>query len=693
MIPVARAGGLCRFGAVTHRGSSLIYRATLPWLWLGLALAPSLAAGAPAQEAPAPRRWSSPQPTGETLVAIWGSDGGVWVTGDAGTILRSTDHGATWAALDSGTTQNLRAIWGSDEGDLWVTGDGGTVLHSSDEGRSWKRLGTPVSGALLGVWGSGAHDVYLAGPAGQLLHTNDHGRSFTTLRPLGDTDEPLTAVWGSGADDVYVAGDHGSVVSTSDHGARWSAMRKPQARAGKDAGGGGAALSIVGTGRGDLVGVFGSGPQTHKGGASDPSAEHTRDGGKTWTEIRVEPAPAPWPGYHAFQASGEGTDRIVQAVATFESWDRPADERQRLGLIVSRDGGATFERRSLLPHGALVSALWRDPTGPLIAVGPMGTILRSRDDGHTWEEGRGAHPFGAATLRALWTDGSREAWAVGDACTVLHSSDGGARWELQHPCPAGAGTELQAVWSGESDAVYIGGAVVARTVDRGQHWAVVTPPAPVTSSWRVWSGGSGDLYAAGYGVWRSTDEAQTWRLVDGSRSRNRPDWFGHLFGAGNDRYAVTQFGRLERGSKTGAGWQPVAPPASAGAGCCAYWADGTSALYAFGANRAHAFFRSRDGGRSFQPLTTSLSSRTSFIAMHRRGDELFLLAQDPDAPEAPNAPHAANPMEPFTTLLRSNDDGATWTTQADLPWTCTALGTVEGGLLGVGADGLIVRLR
>ena len=678
---------LCRFGTVTGTGSdrdpSLLSLRALPLLALALALVAWPRAARADDASELSRRWASPQPTGEALTALWGSDAGVWAVGDAGTILRSADHGATWSAADSGTTRNLKAIWAApDEGDLWVAGESDTVLRSTDGGAAWRAVrvaplstsaGAPLStsagaiGSLQAIWGSGPHDVYFVGDNGRVLHTDDHGRSFTTLRPLGDTDEQLTSVWGSSADDLYVAGDRGSVLTSSDHGQRWVTLRA-----------GSPALSIIGTARGDLVGSFsGASQTTRRGRGAGFAAEHTQDGGKTWREIRVEPTPSPWPDFHAFHA-GEG--RTILALATFELWDRPVEERQRLGLIVSRDGGATFERRSLLPSGAVVNALWRDPTGPLIAVGALGTILRSRDDGRTWEEGRAAHPFGTATLHALWTDGASEVWAVGDQCTILHSSDAGFRFELMRPCPAGTGTELRSVWGGEAGAVYVGGAVVSRTVDGGQHWAVVTPPAPVTASWRIWGGGAGDLYAAGYGVWRSTDDAQNWRLVDGSRSRNRNDWFAHLFGAGTDRFAVTQLGRLERGSKTGASWQPVTPPSAApGTGCCAYWADGTTGLYAFGPN--HAFFRSKDAGRSFQPVATGLSNRASFIALHRHGGALFVLAQD------------ANPLQPSTTLLRSLDDGASFATYALLPAGCTTLGTVDGGLLAVGANGLIVSLR
>jgi photosystem II stability/assembly factor-like uncharacterized protein len=671
-----------------------------------LALLPG-ARAARADGAPVARRWLSPLPTGDALRALWGTEAAVLAIGEGGTILRSTDHGGAWVTVSSGTTRHLNAIWGSAEGDLWIAGDEQTILRSTDGGVSWQLASPPAVGNLAAIWGSDPHDVYFAGGAGQLLHTDDHGRSFATLRPLGDTDEQLTAVWGSAADDLYVTGDRGSVLATQDHGQHWTTLRsqtqrpvspetaaksdtkagtkadkrsentsenKSEAKAGAITMAGTSALSITGTRRADSLAVFTSWAHTRKGSSGGMGAEHTADGGKTWKEVRVEPSPAPWPGYHAFFPADE---RTIYGVASFELGDRPIEERQRVGLIVSRDGGATFERRSFLPPGGGVNALWRDPTGPLIAVGAAGLILRSDDDGATWQE-RSQHPFGGATLRDVWSDGAGEVWIVGGDCTVLHSSDGGSRFEVQRPCPAGAGTELSSVWGSGADDVYVGGAFVAHTGDRGQHWAVVTPPAPVIAPWHLWGSGADDVYAAGYGIWLSSDGARNWRLVDGSRSRNPSDRFSDVFGVGNNRFAFSELGRLERGSKTGASWHALPPPI-AGWRCCAFWADGARALYGLGPN--HGFFRSTDAGKSFSPIATPLGKFTTFIALQRRGDLLYLLSDDPMLASSQR------------TVLTSDDDGLTWTTYATLPWDATAFAIVESDLLVVGTNGLVMRLR
>ncbi|HET6151103.1 MAG TPA: hypothetical protein VFH68_26440 [Polyangia bacterium] len=659
----------------------------------------SIAGGgdARADAAPVARRWISHQPTGEVLRALWGTEAALLAIGEGGTILRSTDHGASWASIASGTTYNLTAIWGSSESDLWIAGDEQTILRSTDGGGSWRRLTPPVAGNLTSIWGSDPHDVYFTGGGGQLLHTGDHGRSFKTLRPLGATDEQLTAVWGSAGDDVYVTGDRGSVLTTHDHGQHWTTVRKQTQRplppgqsfpvkteatgvtgglvAPPTAIGGSSALTITGTRRADTLAVFTSWIHTRKGSSGGMGAKHTADGGKTWKEVEVEPSPAPWPGFRAFYPADE---RTIYGVATFELGGRAIEERQRTGLIVSSDGGATFARRSLLPPGSAANALWRDATGPLIAVGPGGLILRSTDDGKTWDE-RSTRPFGSATLRAVWTDGAGEVWIVGDDCTLLRSSDGGSRFDMQRPpCAAGGGTELRSVWGSGADDVYIAGPFVMHTVDRGQTWTDVTPPSAVPAAWRLWGSGPNDIYAAGYGVWLSTDGSRSWRVVDSSRSRSPSDRFNDVFGVGSDRFAFTELGVLERGSKTGASWQALPPPV-AGWRCCSFWADGSTTLYGLGPN--HGLYRSTDGGRSFAPIPTPLGNLTTFVALRRRGEQLFLTAGDPMLSSQQQ------------TVLTSSDDGLTWTSYATLPWGATAIAPVENDLLVVGTGGLVVRLR
>ncbi len=75
-----------------------------------------------------------------------------WAVGAAGTILRTSDGGATWQKMPSGTTKNLYTVsyfWqpagGTESYTVLAGGDGGTLLLSTDNGASWSTIVTGLS--------------------------------------------------------------------------------------------------------------------------------------------------------------------------------------------------------------------------------------------------------------------------------------------------------------------------------------------------------------------------------------------------------------------------------------------------------------------------------------------------------------------------------------------------------------------
>ncbi|HEX9105307.1 MAG TPA: hypothetical protein VF997_24020, partial [Polyangia bacterium] len=64
------------------------------------------------------------------LFQPWSAGGGVvYIAGRAGVILKTTDGGANWSKLSTGTATDLEGIWGSSATDVWAAGLKGTVLH------------------------------------------------------------------------------------------------------------------------------------------------------------------------------------------------------------------------------------------------------------------------------------------------------------------------------------------------------------------------------------------------------------------------------------------------------------------------------------------------------------------------------------------------------------------------------------
>jgi len=69
-----------------------------------------------------------------------------WIVGFGGTILRSRDGGATWAALPSPAKTWLSAIAFDDKNRGWIAADN-SILVSEDGGESWKSI--PVADMIF----------------------------------------------------------------------------------------------------------------------------------------------------------------------------------------------------------------------------------------------------------------------------------------------------------------------------------------------------------------------------------------------------------------------------------------------------------------------------------------------------------------------------------------------------------------
>lgn len=81
--------------------------------------------------------------TTETLfhVEFRGDDDG-WAVGERGTILRTTDGGKSWQKMRSPVSATLLTVKFVSGDDGWIAGRGGVILRTEDEGRTWVRQET-----------------------------------------------------------------------------------------------------------------------------------------------------------------------------------------------------------------------------------------------------------------------------------------------------------------------------------------------------------------------------------------------------------------------------------------------------------------------------------------------------------------------------------------------------------------------
>ncbi len=156
--------------------------------------------------------------------------------------------------------------------------------------------------------------------------------------------------------------------------------------------------------------------------------------------------------------------------------------------------------------------------GLAFAVGGFGTILRSEDDGASWESvpvdwEAVLNDFVEPHLYAVDVSPAGVVTIVGEFELVIRSTDGGETWETAHKGEASLfGLTLNA--DGNGFAVGQNGRVI-RTGDGGISWSEMpTPTAGILLN--VWSGPDGETLVSGIrNLLQSSDGGLSWKLLEG----------------------------------------------------------------------------------------------------------------------------------------------------------------------------------
>ena len=123
-------------------------------------------------------------------IVPWGTLGDTaLVVGQNGTILRSRNAGSptpTWFTQESGVTVTLRGIY-FNGGMLWVVGDSGVVLHSTNSGDTWNLQESGTTENLRDILFADAIHGCIVGENGTLLRTTTGGE----YRPITCSPDPL----------------------------------------------------------------------------------------------------------------------------------------------------------------------------------------------------------------------------------------------------------------------------------------------------------------------------------------------------------------------------------------------------------------------------------------------------------------------------------------------------------------------
>src|ERR1700687_2720927 len=123
--------------------------------------------------------WQNPLPQGNYLLGVSFVDANSGTAvGDAGTILRTTDGGATWNRQTSGTIYALLGVSFVDANIGTAVGERGTILRTRNDGDSWTPQTSGTTQHLQSVSFVDAHIGTTVGSYGTILRTTDGGATW-----------------------------------------------------------------------------------------------------------------------------------------------------------------------------------------------------------------------------------------------------------------------------------------------------------------------------------------------------------------------------------------------------------------------------------------------------------------------------------------------------------------------------------
>ncbi len=172
-------------------------------------------------------------PTTSTLHSVSVIDDSVaWIGGESGTILRTTDGGATWTSVGGGNlgTEPVYNIFGVDaQTALCTTSPSDTYIYrTTDGGTTWTQVLAVTGGFMDAIWMTDANNGFAYGdPVSgfwELFTTTDGGATWNPAPSLAQNGSEAgwnNSMYVSGSD-IYFGTNNTTIYYSSDMGNSWT---------------------------------------------------------------------------------------------------------------------------------------------------------------------------------------------------------------------------------------------------------------------------------------------------------------------------------------------------------------------------------------------------------------------------------------------------------------------------------------
>jgi len=275
-----------------------------------------------------------------------------------------------WNVMTSGTTNDLRGVWGVNDQFVFAVGKVGTILHY--KGQTWTKHSSPTNSEITGVWGGNIQGPFYASPFGSSVliwngstwKSSPIGTSVMLTAITGISNATSTWVWAVGSSTKVIHYNWPNWSHLQLGGNTW--LRSVYAKSTSNVWAGGDAANIYEfsgskwtkrttglPGTQIFYGLYApssSQKEVYAVGGNDSMI--TKFDGKTWQSLAGKGT--------AYAIHGSGPSNIYVV--------GPA------GKILHYDGTTWTQQTS--PTKEHLYGVWVDPSGTAFAVGNKGTIIQ-----------------------------------------------------------------------------------------------------------------------------------------------------------------------------------------------------------------------------------------------------------------------------------------------------------------------------
>jgi len=161
--------------------------------------------------------------TNNSLNSIFFVDGQTgFASGDNGLILKTTNSGSSWVSKTTNTNEIINDVYFVNSSNGVFVANNGKLGRTANSGESWDIRATNISNNLNGVYFADLSNVYAVGSNGMIIKSTDAGSSWNSLSS-GVTNN-LTSVFFTSSSNGYAVGSAGRIIRTTNGGNNWSSI-------------------------------------------------------------------------------------------------------------------------------------------------------------------------------------------------------------------------------------------------------------------------------------------------------------------------------------------------------------------------------------------------------------------------------------------------------------------------------------